>query len=134
MIRDEVDAVINHVSAWDGITVEPHRFGGREFKLDNIEIGHIHTGGLVDIPFTRAVREQLVAEQRAQPHHILPDSGWISFYMRVEGDFERALWLLRLSYLQKRINRSRKLLDERAALVAELDALELGAALRDLIV
>jgi hypothetical protein len=133
MIRDEVDSVINHVSSWDDITVEPHRFGGREFKLDNIEIGHIHTGGLVDIPFTRAIREQLVAEQRAQPHHVLPDSGWISFYMRNQGDLERALWLLKLSYLQKRINRSRKSPDELAALIAELDVLEPGAALRELI-
>ncbi len=133
MIRDEVDAVVNTVSVWAGVTVEPHRFGGREFKLENIEIGHIHTGGLVDIPFTRAIREQLVAEHLAEPHHILPESGWISFYMRTAGDLERALWLLRLSYLQKRINRSRKSPDERAALVAELDALESTAALRDLI-
>ena len=133
MIRNDVDAVVNHVSEWDGITVEPHQFGGREFKLDNIEVGHIHNGGLVDIPFTRAIREQLVAEQRAEPHHILPESGWISFYMRRDGDVERALWLLRLSYLQKRINRSRKSPDERAVLITELDALEPGAALRELI-
>jgi hypothetical protein len=133
MIRDEVDAVVNQVSIWDGVSVEPHRFGGREFKLDNIEIGHIHNGGLVDIPFTRAIREQLVAENLAEPHHILPESGWISFYMRRDGDLEKALWLLKLSYLQKRINRSRKLPDERAALVAELDALEPGADLRELI-
>jgi hypothetical protein len=133
MMGDDVDAVVNAVAGWSGVTVEPHRFGGREFRLENVEIGHIHTGGLVDIPFTRAIREQLVDGQFAQPHHILPESGWISFYMRGEGDLERALWLLRLSYLQKRIVRSRKMPEERAVLVAELDALEPGAALRDLI-
>jgi hypothetical protein len=72
-------------------------------------------------------------EDRALPHHILPESGWISFYLRAEGDVERALWLLRLSYLQKRMARSRREPHQMAALVADLDSLQPGAALRDLI-
>lgn len=132
-MHNEVNTVISTVAEWDAVTVEPHRFGGREFRLDNVEIGHVHQGGLVDIPFTRAIRQQLVTEKLAQPHHVLPESGWISFYMRTEADVEKAIWLLRLSYVQKRLNRSRREPDSRAALVADLDAMQPSSSLRALI-
>lgn len=132
-MADYADQVVAIVSGWEGVTVEPHRFGGHEFKLGQVEIGHVHQGGLVDVPFTRAVREHLVAMQRAQPHHILPDTGWISFFMRRPEDVEQGVWLLRLSYLQKRLRRSRKNPSERQALIADLDSLEPGTALRNLI-
>jgi predicted DNA-binding protein (MmcQ/YjbR family) len=86
------------VLAWSGVTAHPHRFGGTEFQLGTREIGHIHGNTLVDIPFPTKVREELVAAGRAEPHHVLPVSGWISFYIREEADVERAIDLLRLSY------------------------------------
>ncbi|MBZ0298998.1 MAG: DUF5519 family protein [Anaerolineae bacterium] len=132
-MSDHVDAVVATVRGWDGVTVAPHRFGGQEFKLDQVEIGHVHTGGLVDIPFTRAIREQLVAENRAQPHHILPDTGWISFTMRAPADVEAVLDLLRLSYLQKRLARSRRDAAQQAALMGEFEALSLSPELRALV-
>jgi hypothetical protein len=32
------------------------------------------------------------------PHHVLPESGWVSFYIRQEGDIEQAIALLQRSY------------------------------------
>jgi hypothetical protein len=40
----------------------------------------------------------LVAAGRAEPHHILPKSGWVSIYLRHASDVERAIELLRLSF------------------------------------
>ena len=40
----------------------------------------------------------IVAAGRAQPHHILPETGWVSFYLRHESDVEQAIALLRESY------------------------------------
>ena len=37
------------VGAWPHVSVHPHRFGGREFRFGNAELGHVHTGGTVDI-------------------------------------------------------------------------------------
>lgn len=130
-MRDSVEVIVNSVAEWDDIAVEPHRFGGWEFRLANVEIGHVHRGGMVDIPFTRAIREQLVAESLAHPHHLLPESGWISFYIRAEADLERALWLLRLSYIQKRLSRTRRNPDQRAALVHDLHAMQPSPALME---
>ena len=69
-----------------------------EFNLGRREIGHIHGDSLVDIPFPKKVRDEIIAAGRAQPHHLLSESGWVSFYLRQEGDVARAIDLLRISY------------------------------------
>jgi hypothetical protein len=87
-------------SAWEGVTILPHRFGGIEFRLNKAEIGHLHNNGLLDIPFPTRIRNQLIKEGKALPHHVLPDSGWISFFIKNKTDIENGIRLLRLSYLR----------------------------------
>jgi predicted DNA-binding protein (MmcQ/YjbR family) len=92
-------ATINKaVTEWEGVTVQPHRFGGVEYVIGKREIGHIHGDHLVDIPFPKKVRDEVVQAGRAQAHHILPDSGWISLYLRQPEDVDRAIALLAESY------------------------------------
>ena len=86
------------VLAWEGMAVQPHRFGGVEYLLGRREIGHIHGDYLVDIPFPTKVSAEIVAAGRASPHHIFPESGWVSFYIREEADVDRAISLLQQSY------------------------------------
>jgi hypothetical protein len=88
------------VSAWPDVAVHPHRFGGREFLHGSAEVGHVHVGGVVDIPFPRSIRDALLAEGLAEEHRWVPNSGWITFHMRGEEDLSHALWLMRLSYLR----------------------------------
>jgi predicted DNA-binding protein (MmcQ/YjbR family) len=52
----------------------------------------------VDIPFPLPVRNELVESGAAEPHHILPKSGWVSIYLRNSADVGRAIELLRRSY------------------------------------
>jgi hypothetical protein len=91
-------AIKQAVLAWPGVTASPHRFGGTEFQLGSREIGHIHGDTLVDIPFPTSVRNELVSVGAAEPHHVLPDSGWISFYIRQPKQVAAAIILLRRSY------------------------------------
>jgi hypothetical protein len=86
------------LQGWLGITSQPHRFGGTEYSLGRREIGHIHGDTLVDIPFPKPIRNKLVAAGRAEPHHILPESGWVSIYLQQPADVDRAIDLLRLSF------------------------------------
>jgi Family of unknown function (DUF5519) len=88
------------VSEWPHVSVHPHRFGGMEFRFRDAEIGHVHTNGMVDIPFPRSVRDALLADSLAEKHHWVQNSGWITFRLRSEGDVSHALWLMRLSYLR----------------------------------
>ena len=97
-VRGAQEAITEAVSAWAGVTVHPHRFGGVEYAIGKREIGHIHGDQLVDIPFPKKVRDEIVATGRALPHHVLPESGWISFYLRSEGDVGLAIGLLKESY------------------------------------
>jgi Family of unknown function (DUF5519) len=93
-------ALGDKVSAWSHISFHPHRFGGTEFRFGNAEVGHVHTGGIVDIPFPRSIHDVLLAEGLAQQHRWVPNSGWITFRISSEADIEHALWLMRLSYLR----------------------------------
>src|SRR3981081_2648832 len=84
---DPITAQIRReVARWEGVTVEPHRFDGIEFLVGRRELGHLHGSRLADLPFPVRIREQLVAEGKAQPHHILPESGWVSFVIRDASD------------------------------------------------
>ncbi len=98
-MRERIEHIKQTVTSWPGMSANPHRFGGLEFNLGKVEIGHIHANGMVDIPFNTKIRTQLLDEKRAEPHHLLPETGWITFYIRSEADVEQALWLFRLSYL-----------------------------------
>lgn len=111
------DRLVEELSSWPGVSTNPHRFGGTEFRFKAAEIGHIHPGGIVDIPFPRSVRDALLAEGLAQEHRWVPNSGWITFQIRGEDDFTHALWLMRLSYLRymlKATNDPRWYLDDQS--------------------
>ena len=87
------------VTGWERVTEAPHRFGGVEFRLGRRELGHIHGDRLVDIPFPKRVRDEIVSAGDAQPHHILPETGWVSLFINSDEDVERAIRLLRRSFL-----------------------------------
>ena len=86
------------LTSWEGVSTALHRFGGVEYRLGSREPGHIHGDYLVDIPFPTKVRDEIVNAGLAEPHHILPETGWISFYLREENDVQKVLALLRRSY------------------------------------
>ena len=101
------------LTGWPGVTVAPHRYGGREFRVGGVvdgeprhgrasegrEFGHTHGDRQADIPFSSALRDPLVAGGYTSKHHLYPDSGWVSFYLGRDGDAADAIALLRLSYL-----------------------------------
>jgi hypothetical protein len=86
------------VSRWPDVTVHRHRFEGTEYRLGKRELGHIHGDQLVDLPFPKAVRDELLAGGRVRPHHVLPDSGWVSLYLTAPSDVDLAIDLFRKSY------------------------------------
>jgi hypothetical protein len=86
------------VGLWPGISEAPGNFGAIDFKLGEREIGHLHGDTLLDVPFPRRVRDELVSAGEAEPHHVMPESGWVSFRIRKVGDAEHAVALLKRSY------------------------------------
>ena len=88
------------VLSWPDVSVHPHQFAAKEFRFRKAEIGHLHSGGTLDIPFTRAIHDALLADGFAEQHRWVPDSGWITFHLRRDKDLPHAIWLMRLSWLR----------------------------------
>ncbi len=91
-------AIVREISSWPGVTTGRHRFGGTEFRVGRRELGHVHGNRLADLPFPLLIRNELVAAGRAEPHHIHPESGWVSFFIRDDADIARVVELFRLNY------------------------------------
>ena len=91
------EAVIRHVSSWQGVSVHEHRFGGVEFRLGRRELGHLHPS-FADLPMPRRVRDEIITAGRAKPHHFVPDSGWITVPMRTASEAENVIGLFRFNY------------------------------------
>jgi hypothetical protein len=104
-VRERITA---EVLSWEGVTAAPHRFGGVEFVLGKRELGHLHGDRLADLPFPRRVRDELVDTGRARPHHVLPASGWVSFWIEGEQDVDDVVALFQLSYERALAARARQ--------------------------
>lgn len=92
------EQIRREVGSWAGVTVAPHRFGGLEYRVGRRELGHVHGDRLADLPFPPVVRDALVAAGRAERHHVLPQSGWISRRMHTADDVDAVIELFRLNY------------------------------------
>ena len=95
---DIAEQIRDELLSWPGVTVARHRYGGVEYRLGKRELGHLHGDYLADLPFPVRVREELVAADRAMPHHILPLSGWVSYPIRDADAVPGAVALFRLAY------------------------------------
>lgn len=92
-----VESVRAAVASWAGVTTHAHRFGGLEFRIGRRELGHLHRS-FADLPFPRLLRDELIAAARARPHHVLPDSGWVTVPMRTAGEVDNVIDLFRRNY------------------------------------
>ncbi|HEU4823271.1 MAG TPA: luciferase family protein [Nitrososphaeraceae archaeon] len=93
------DKVQQELLSWPGVTMHDHRFGGIEFRVNGREMGHMHGDMLADLPFPKDVGKKLIEEGRASPHHVLPESGWISYYVNgIEEGAHDVIELFRMQY------------------------------------
>lgn len=92
------DRIRDEVGGWEGVQAGSHRFGGIEFRVAGHEIGHLHGDRLADLPFPVRIRREFVESGRAEPHHVLPDSGWVSFRIGSAENVAGAVALFRLNY------------------------------------
>ena len=102
-MSDVVDRIRGELLSWPGVTEAPHRFGGVEFRLGRRELGHLHGDALADLRFPRRIAEMLVETGRAERHHVLRDSGWVTKPIRTDEDVEETIELFRLAYERARV-------------------------------
>jgi hypothetical protein len=83
---------------WPGITTGPGRFGAITYFLANREVGHVHGNSHADLPLPKPLRHELVASGKAEPHHFLPQSGWVTVPINGSSGVENALAVFKLNY------------------------------------
>ena len=99
-----LESIQKEILSWPFVTAEVHKFGGIEFRLNKREMGHIHGERLVDLPFPMKIRNELVNSGRVSPHHVLPQSGWVSYWINNGGkDVPVVLELFRMRYEQLKL-------------------------------
>jgi Family of unknown function (DUF5519) len=91
------ERIAAEVESWPGVSSGAHRFGGVEFRLGRRELGHLHGDRMADLAFPRRVRDELIATGRARPHHVLPESGWVTVPIDAD-DVDTVIALFRLAY------------------------------------
>jgi hypothetical protein len=104
--HDVFEIVKTELMSWPGVTSQPHRFGGTAFQVDGREMGHMHGGRFADLPFPMGIRNELIRDGKALPHHVLPNSGWITFLINEEEDVAYLIHLFRMNY--ERLTAQRK--------------------------
>jgi hypothetical protein len=97
-VQDIAERIEHEVTSWEGVTTHEHRFGGVEFRVGRRELGHLHGARWADLRFHKGIRDMLVETGRAQPHHVLPNTGWVSKQIRSDDDVAEVIELFRLSY------------------------------------
>ncbi|HEX2305410.1 MAG TPA: luciferase family protein [Nitrososphaeraceae archaeon] len=93
-----IGAIEKEILSWPGVTRQPHRFGGIEYRIGKREIGHVHDSSLADLPFPMEIRDYLVESGRVLSHHVLPQSGWVSKWIKDEDDLTQVIELFRMEY------------------------------------
>lgn len=53
---------------------------------------------LADLPFSMSMRNELVKSRCVTTHHVLPQSGWVSYWIRGEHNILAVIELFKLQY------------------------------------
>ncbi len=93
-----IERIKKEILSWPYVTAELHRFGVIEFRINKREMGHIHGYRLADLPFPMIMRNELVNSGRVTTHHVLPQSGWVSYWIKDKEDIPAVIELFKLQY------------------------------------
>ena len=83
------------------MTLGVHRLGGVEFLEAGRELGHLHGNGLLDVRVGGKSAHSLVKEGKAELHHVLGESAWVSFWVKSGADVAMAIELLKLAGVER---------------------------------
>ncbi len=107
-MNDDLMALIERaVTGWPGVTTGDTGRGGLQFRYRRVELGHLHGASCADLPFTRKVRDELIATGQAEVHPPLPDSGWVRRQIDCPAGAEAVIALLRMNYDRARARDAR---------------------------
>ena len=86
------------VERWEGATSHVHRFGDIEFRASGRELGYLHGDTLADLLLPTNAYDEAIANGLAHPHHVSPESNWVSVHIHQPEQIQDVIGLLRSAY------------------------------------
>ncbi len=93
------EQIVSTAGSWSGVELASLSGGGTVLSVAGREFAHVHPSGVVDVPTTRELRDQLLTDGIADRHHAWPRSSWVTYRVRSRADVPGAVRLLRFAYL-----------------------------------
>jgi hypothetical protein len=94
-IADMIRAEVLH---WPNVVEGRGRFGAITFSVHGHELGHVHGSRLADLPLPEQVRDELIAAGTVSPHHIKPETGWVTYHLHGPESVAGLIALFQLNY------------------------------------
>jgi hypothetical protein len=94
----EVSQIVHAVAAWQDVVITQNGIG-LCLELSGLELGFIGWNGRIHIALGSELRDELVAQGMAGSDPDDPDASMVVFDVRDAEGVDRAIWLLRLAYL-----------------------------------
>ena len=94
-----VEPIVSTAGSWPGVERTLLPGGDAVLSVEGREFGHVHNSGVVDVPTTRLLRNQLLTDGIADRHHARPRSSWVTYRVRSPADVPGGVRLLRFAYL-----------------------------------
>lgn len=95
-IADRLQALLENPT-FDDIRVRLAVSQPLTFLVCGQPYAHLHPDGTLHCRFSLRVRAQLLKEQQAAAHNIIPNSGWVMLNLDLTTEMEHVVWLLRLA-------------------------------------
>ncbi|WP_437227941.1 luciferase family protein [Planctomicrobium sp. SH661] len=92
------DRIITEALGWDGVSIGRDRSEWTELQLGRRVFAQLHRNAAIDVLLPKGVRVELVMAGEAEPHPVLPASGWVTIYLHQPSDEERALKVVKRAY------------------------------------
>jgi len=86
------------IKQFEDVESKYHRYGGLEFRIGQKEFCHIHGDGLLDVILNKDIARQLVNDGVCEGHHVHPDTGWVSYPIKIETDVDKVVTIVRMAY------------------------------------
>ena len=97
-LHPTVESILRVAGSWSG--VERTSAGdAAALSVAGREFGRVGDSGVVDVPTTRGLRNQLLTDGLADRHRVRPRSSWVTYRVRSSADAPGAVRLLRFAYL-----------------------------------
>ena len=101
---DDQTSIYQNLRAWilqlPGVKEAPHRVGGVEFQVGNVEFMHSHGPSWLDIRLSKEQQSSVLKAGLALSHkaEVHAQAGWVSLQIESSQDLVRARKIIQLAY------------------------------------